>query len=295
MFSDTHFHFKLLTERGADGADILSSMAGRNCFFGLDIGTEADDLQKRQNCAADAISCIKEPDLSQKAKDFLYFSAGIWPSPEEIRARKERVSVLENCIAAAEKDCGTKIKHKKIIAVGECGLDRHWNSCGADGRNEADFDSSLLFAECELFEMQLDLAKRMNLPVIVHSRDAFEDTLNCIKNSSYDNGIIHCYSYGAAEAEAFLSRGWHISFSGSITYTKKSRIEETEQLIKIVPNNKLLCETDSPYLAPVPFRGKTNTPLLVEHVYSYAAKIRGTSAEELSAQVDKNIRALFGI
>ena len=278
MFSDTHFHFKLLTERGADGADILSSMAARNCFFGLDIGTEADDLQKRQKCASDAISCIKEPDLSQ-----------------EIRARKERVSVLENCIAAAEKDCGTKIKHKKIIAVGECGLDRHWNSCGADGRNEADFDSSLLFAECELFEMQLDLAKRMNLPVIVHSRDAFEDTLNCIKNSSYDNGIIHCYSYGAAEAEAFLSRGWHISFSGSITYTKKSRIEETEQLIKIVPNNKLLCETDSPYLAPVPFRGKTNTPLLVEHVYSYAAKIRGTSAEELSAQVDKNIRALFGI
>ncbi len=295
MFSDTHFHFKLLTERGADGADVLSSMAARNCFFGLDIGTEADDLQKRQKCAADAISCIKEPDLSQKAKDFLYFSAGIWPSPEEIRARKERVSVLENCIAAAEKDCGTKIKHKKIIAVGECGLDRHWNSCGTDGRNEADFDSSLLSAECELFEMQLDLAKRMNLPVIVHSRDAFEDTLNCIKNSSYDNGIIHCCSYGAAEAEAFLSRGWHISFSGSITYTKKSSIEETEQLIKIVPNNKLLCETDSPYLAPVPFRGKTNTPLFVEHVYSYAAKIRGTSAEELSAQVDKNIRALFGI
>ena len=125
MFSDTHFHFKLLTERGADGADVLSSMAARNCFFGLDIGTEADDLQKRQKCASDAISCIKEPDLSQKAKDFLYFSAGIWPSPEEIRARKERVSVLENCIAAAEKDCGTKIKHKKIIAVGECGLDRH--------------------------------------------------------------------------------------------------------------------------------------------------------------------------
>lgn len=295
MFSDTHFHFKLLTERGADGADVLSSMAARNCFFGLDIGTEADDLQKRQKCASDAISCIKEPDLSQEAKDFLYFSAGIWPSPEEIRARKERVSVLENCIAAAEKDCGTKIKHKKIIAVGECGLDRHWNSCGADGRNEADFDSSLLSAECELFEMQLDLAKRMNLPVIVHSRDAFEDTLNCIKNSSYDNGIIHCCSYGAAEAEAFLSRGWHISFSGSITYTKKSRIGETEQLIKIVPDNKLLCETDSPYLAPVPFRGKTNTPLLVEHVYSYAAKVRGTSAEELSAQVDKNIRALFGI
>ena len=295
MFSDTHFHFKLLTERGIDGADVLSAMAERNCFFALDIGTQADDLQERQKCAADAISRIKDRNTAKKAEDFLYFSAGIWPSPEEIRTRKERLSVLESSIAAAETESGTNIKHKKIIAIGECGLDRHWNSSGADGRNENDFDSALISGECELFEMQLDLAKKMNVPVIIHSRDAFADTLNCIKNVGYDNGIIHCYSYGAAEAEEFLSRGWHISFSGSITYTKKSRIEETEQLIKIVPNNKLLCETDSPYLAPVPFRGKTNTPLFVEHVYSYAAKVRGTSAEELSAQVDKNIRALFGI
>lgn len=295
MFSDTHFHFKLLTERGIDGADVLSAMAERNCFFALDIGTQADDLQERQKCAADAISRIKDRNTAKKAEDFLYFSAGIWPSPEEIRTRKERLSVLESSIAAAETESGTNIKHKKIIAIGECGLDRHWNSSGADGRNENDFDSALISGECELFEMQLDLAKKMNVPVIIHSRDAFEDTLNCIKNVGYDNGIIHCYSYGAAEAEEFLSRGWHISFSGSITYTKKSKIEETERLIKIVPDDKLLCETDSPYLAPVPFRGTTNTPILVEHIYSYAAKIRGTTAEKLSAITDKNIRALFKI
>ncbi|MGP1458303.1 MAG: TatD family hydrolase [Treponema sp.] len=295
MFSDTHFHFKSMTERGIDGAEVLSAMASRDCFFGLDIGTEADDLQERQKCAADAIKRIKDAERGAKARDFLHFSAGIWPSVDAIRARKEQVAHLKDCIQAAEKDASGGLPHKKIAAIGECGLDRHWNPAGTDGRNEADFDAALISSECELFEMQLDLARQMRLPVVVHSRDAFEDTLACIKNVGYDNGIIHCYSYGAAEAEAFLARGWHISLSGSITYTKKSKLEDAERLIKTIPDDKLLCETDSPYLAPVPHRGKTNTPLLVEHTYAYIAKLKGMTAEELSALVDKNVRKMIGI
>ena len=294
MFSDTHFHFKHMTERRIDGAEILSAMAARNCFFGLDIGTKAFDLPERQKCAADVIERIKDLEHAQKAREFLYFSTGIWPSVDAIRERKEQIVLLKDCILAAEKEGSVSLPHNKIVAIGECGLDRHWNPSGADGRNEADFDDSLISAECELFEMQLDLARRMRLPVIVHSRDAFKDTLSCIKNVGYDNGIIHCYSYGAAEAEAFLARGWHISLSGSITYTKKSKVDEAERLIKTIPLDKLLCETDSPYLAPVPYRGKANTPLLVEHTYEYIAKIRGMTAEELSEQVDTNIRKLIG-
>ena len=295
MFSDTHFHFKLMTERGIDGAEILSAMAARNCFFGLDIGTEAFDLPERQKCAADAIERIKDLERVQKAQEFLYFSAGIWPSVKAIRTRKEQIACLEASIQTAEKEGSVTLPHNKIVAIGECGLDRHWNPSGADGRNEADFDDALILAECELFELQLDLARKMRLPVIVHSRDAFDDTLACIKNVGYDNGIIHCYSYGAVEAEAFLARGWHISLSGSITYTQKSKLDEAERLIKTIPLDKLLCETDSPYLAPVPYRGKTNTPLLVEHTYEYIAKIRGMTAEELSALVDKNIQEMFSI
>lgn len=294
MFSDTHFHFKHMTERGIDGAEILSAMAARNCFFGLDIGTEAFDLPERQKCAADAIERIKDLERVQKARDFLYFSAGIWPSVKAIHTRKEQIACLEASIQTAEKEGSVSLPHNKILAIGECGLDRHWNPSGADGRNEADFDDALIFAECELFELQLDLARKMRLPVIVHSRDAFDDTLACIKNVGYDNGIIHCYSYGAVEAEAFLARGWHISLSGSITYTKKSKLEDIAHLIRTIPLDKLLCETDSPYLAPVPHRGKTNSPLFVEHTYAYIAKIKGMMAEELSEQVDRNIRKLIG-
>ena len=147
MFSDTHFHFKHMTERGIDGAEILSAMAARNCFFGLDIGTEAFDLPERQKCAADAIERIKDLEHAQKAREFLYFSAGIWPSVDAIRERKEQIVLLKDCILAAEKEGSVSLLHNKIVAIGECGLDRHWNPSGADGRNEADFDDSLISAE----------------------------------------------------------------------------------------------------------------------------------------------------
>ena len=143
--------------------------------------------------------------------------------------------------------------------------------------------------------MQIQLAKEMNLPVIVHSRDAFEDTLKCIKEVGYHNGIIHCYSYGFEEAQAFLDLGWYISLSGSVTYTKKNKMEEMEKMIQSIPNHRLLCETDAPYLAPVPMRGKTNTPILVEHTYNFVAACKKMPVEELSNLVDKNIKDLFKI
>ena len=129
--------------------------------------------------------------------------------------------------------------------------------------------------------------------MLVHSRDAFEDTLDCIKNVGYNNGVIHCYSYGIEEARAFLDLGWYIAFGGGTTYTKKSKMEDMMALLKFVPDDRILGETDAPYLAPVPFRGQTNTPVLVEHVYNFVAQARGTSAESLSALVDKNIDSLI--
>ncbi len=292
MFSDTHFHLPFVAERtGADAADIFAAMAEAHCFFGLDIGTEADDLPVRQQFAFDALNRMPNHSLKRRAEDFLYFSAGIWPAVEEIKRRKERVALLKRQIESAMQS--ENQLYRKIAAIGECGLDRHWNKNGADGRREEDFDASLCAAERELFEMQLDLARTMQLPVVVHSREAFSETLDCIKNVGYDNGIIHCYSYGADEAAAFLERGWYISLSGSVTYAKKSKIAETEKLVRLIPADKLLCETDAPYLAPVPFRGQPNTPLLVQHTYAFIAKMRGIEAEELSATVDTNIRTLF--
>ena len=293
MFSDTHFHFQNMTEnRGVDGAAALTTMAERKCAFALDIGTEADDLLERQACLEKAISSM-DFDAASKARNFLYFSAGIWPSVDEIHARTERIEVLKAQIECAANDENQDTLHRKIVALGEFGLDHHWNPAGADGRCESDFDSETFFGEQELFEMQLNLAREMKLPSIIHSRDAFDDTLACIKRVGNHDGIIHCYSYGLEEAKKFLDLGWYISFSGSVTYTKKSKMEDMLALLRYVPEDRILCETDSPYLAPVPLRGQACSPVFVEHTYRFVAEARGVSAEELSETVDRNIQELF--
>lgn len=296
MFSDTHFHFQNMTQQcHINGTEILEKMAARNCCFGLDIGTKSDDLQARQSVIEQSISEISDSSLADKVRNFIYFSAGIWPAVDDIHDRFNRMKILEDCIKKAAEDSDQDTLHRKIVAVGECGLDHHWNPSGEDGRCENDFDEKTYRGERELFELQLELGRSLNLPVIIHSRDAFEDTLDCIKNVGYDNGIIHCYSYGLAEARAFLDRGWYISFSGSITYTKKSKMEDMLELLRFVPEDRILCETDSPYLAPVPYRGQKNTPYFVEEVYKFAASARAITPEQLSEIVDKNILQLFKI
>ncbi len=294
MFSDTHFHFKMMTEeRGVNGIEVLSTMASRDCFFGLDIGTSADDLQGRQLSVEKSIASMQDSRLADKARNFMYFTAGIWPDVERIKDRENQMKIMRAAIKAAEEDSDQDTLHRKIVAVGECGIDHHWNPEGADGRCESDFDEQIYRGERELFEAQLELARELKLPVIVHSRDGFEDTLDCLKNIGYDKGIIHCYSYGIEEARAFLDRGWYIAFGGAITYNKKAKLEAIKELLKFVPADRFLCETDSPYLAPVPLRGTVNTPVNVEHVYNFAAEVRGVSPEELSNLVDENIKTLF--
>lgn len=296
MYSDTHFHFQHLTEwHNIDGAQILEEMAKNDCFFALEIGTESNDLLPRQSCADQAIARIKDTNLADKVRNFLYFTAGIWPSVEEIKDRFNSMKILKKQIEATSKSEDNDTLHRKIIGIGECGLDHHWNPSGADGRNEADFNQQMFAAEKELFEMQLEYAKELNLPVIIHSRDAFCETLDCIKNIGYDNGIIHCYSYGIEEAKAFLDRGWYISFAGGITYTKKSKIEQIKELIKLIPDDRLLTETDSPFLAPVPLRGTINVPTNVRHTFDFLAQIRGVSVKNLSIQIDENIKKLFNM
>lgn len=289
MYSDTHFHFNILEEESRQS--VLEQMAANNTFFGMDIGTHCDDLDIRQKLAFDVISKIADEDKKKKAFDMYYFSAGIWPAPEAIRDRKNQIVELERQIKVA-LDSSDQF-YKKVVAVGECGLDHHWNPSGVDGRCESDFDQELFDGEKEMFLMQLDLAKKYSLPVVVHTRDAFEGTVECLKDAGYDNGIIHCYSYGLEEAKVFLDRGWYLAFGGGVTYTKKAKMDAMIELLRYVPSDRLLMETDAPYLAPVPFRGQKNTPLLIEHSYKFVADARGISVDSLSETVDSNIRKLF--
>lgn len=298
MFSDTHFHFEHFSSNPEiRGSEVLEHMAATNCFFGMDIGTRCDDLLTRQAFIEKTISEITDSKLADRARKFIYFSAGIWPDVEAIKNRHEQMKTLRQHIKLAEDENKKEgnLLHKKIVAVGEGGIDHHWNPSGVDGRSENDFDEQIYKGEKELFEMQLELAKELDLPYIVHSRDGFQDTLDSIKNIGWNKGIIHCYSYGVEEAKAFLDLGWYISFSGSVTYTKKSKMDAMHELLNLVPEDRILCETDAPYLAPVPFRGKTNTPALVDNTYRFIAEHRNIPVEKLCETVDKNICSLFRI
>ena len=285
MFSDTHFHFKLMAEEyGVDAVEVLSKMAEDNCYFGLDIGTKASDLMERIDFCESTINQINDKEFARKVSSFLYFSAVIWPDIDSIHDAENQIKILRQNIA---------VSTKKVIAIGEGGLDHHWNPSGVDGRCESDFDSKTYICERNLFEMQLELAKELQLPFIIHSRKAFEDTLSCIKNVGYHNGIVHCFSYGIEEARTFLDLGWHIAFGGAVTYTKKAKMEQMKELLNFVPEDRFLCETDSPYLSPVPLRGNPNSPLNINYVYEFIANAKSITSMELSNIVDRNIKNLF--
>ncbi len=295
MYSDTHFHFQHLVENNSVdfGSEILSQMATKNCFFGMDIGTRHDDLFRRGSCLIQAIENIEDEVLQNRARKFTYLSAGIWPDVDSIHERYSRIQELEENINDFIND--ENILSNKIVAIGEGGIDHHWNPSGADGRQESDFDRDTVEGEKELFEMQLALAKKLNLPFIIHSRDAFFDTLDSIKNAGYDNGIVHCFSYGKDEAKAFLDRGWYISLSGAVTYAKKSNMDAMKEMIAYIPKDRLLVETDSPYLAPIPLRGTENNPVNIKYTYDFISSARNISTSKLCEIVDENIKSLFKI
>ena len=300
MHSDTHFHFSILREDEEwSRQKILQAMAASGFRFALDIGTDCDDLASRQNLFEKTFSAMEASGQDGKAaaavcKKFMYFSAGIWPDPDSIKNRNFCLETLKKNVLAAQ--ASKDPFKKKLCALGEFGLDHHWNPSGADGRSLDDFDESMIKGERELFMEQLAMAKEFNLPAIIHSRDAAAETLECVKESGWGGrSVIHCYSYGVDEARAFLNEGCMISFSGSVTYAKKSKIEETRALLAFVPQDRILLETDAPYLAPVPQRGKANNPNYIEWTYKFVAAARGVSEESLCQTVAQNAQKFFNV
>ena len=289
MLTDTHCHLSYLGERGLDLSAVLEAAADADFRLIIDAGTKCADLPERRALIADALNVINDAEKHQKAGALIRYTAGIWPDAAAIADRENECRALEKIISES------LASKEPVCALGECGLDHHWNPSGVDNRSEDDFTSEILHGESELFEMQIELARRYSLPVMVHSRDAFEGTYDAIKNCGYDNGEIHCFSYGIDEARAFLDRGWYIALGGAVTYTKKSKIEEMQKLVCYIPSDRLLLETEAPYLAPVPERGKPNTPLLIKHTYEYIAQMRGETVESLAETVYKNSKALFNL
>ncbi len=276
----------MIKERGYDMTTLINELVDVSVPFVLDIGTDANDLPLHIDFISKLIEDNIDAKNKKKANDMFYFSAGIWPDRDAILNRD---TVLKDL----EKNILTYKDTHNICALGECGLDRNWNKADDSGLIDSKSAQEILTGEEELFEMQIELAKKLDLPVIVHSRDAAVETYNCIKNCNWNNGVIHCYSYGKKEAKMFLDLGWYISLSGSITYAKKSHIDATKELINYIPKDLLLLETDAPYLAPVPLRGKVNTPVLVRHVYEFVSSMLDIESDRLAEIVLANTKKLF--
>ena len=173
----------------------------------------------------------------------------------------------------------------RVVAIGETGLDDYWAHDQLEVQQAA-------------FEWQLDLGRRRNLPVIVHTRDApggERASLGCaeiIRASQWPQGILHCCNGHAGLLRTALDSGWYISFAGNLTYKNAQAIQEAA---RYTPAERLLLETDAPFLAPVPKRGKPNRPGYVRYTLQFLARLRGLSEEELESLTDANARAVYAL
>lgn len=171
------------------------------------------------------------------------------------------------------------LKHPKMVAIGEIGLDYYWPE--PDRQIQKD-----------VFERQLALAKELDLPVIIHSRDAAEDTIQILKKYPGIRGVIHCFSGSAETAKIFLNMGFYIGFTGVLTFQNNRRSVES---CKVVPLDRLLLETDCPYMAPVPYRGKRCWSPLIAHTAERMAEIKEVPVQQMIDIARENTCRLFQI
>lgn len=252
---DTHAHLDEEAFRN-DSGEVIQRAMDAGVVAMITIGTTAQSSQLAVELAAKHTP--------------VYAAVGIQPN-YVAEARPGDWEVIE------------QLSHKpKVVAIGETGLDRYWD--------HAPFE-----LQQEYFTRHIELARQRDLPFVVHCREAEEDVVNhmtAAAGSGKLRGVMHSFTGGLKTAESCIELGLFISFAGMLTYKKN---DELRNVASQVPADRLLIETDSPYLAPVPKRGKRNEPALVQHTAACLAETRGQSAEEIAALTTANARALFGV
>jgi TatD DNase family protein len=233
-------------------------------------------VENARAAGADAIVCVGESIAAAERASaiaaahpgFVFFTAGVHPHD------------AADFDPSRDVDAITDLVRRGAVAIGECGLDSHYDHSPRDLQRRA-------------FAAQLALALELDRPVIVHTRDAEDDTLAMVSEAGAAGvrGVLHCYTGSHRLAEAAIGVGWYVSFSGIVTFKKW----EDDALIRLVPHDRILVESDSPYLAPVPRRGKRNEPAWVNFTVARVAAARGVDATELGAQAAANTVRLFGL
>jgi TatD DNase family protein len=202
-----------------------------------------------------------------EAHDWLCTSVGVHPH-DAAKVEERHYSLIEDLA-----------RHPAVVAIGETGLDYFYDNSPRD-------------IQRAVFRRQLALARQLDLPVIVHTRDADADTQEILKDEAPRRGVIHCFTSSAEFADFALSIGFAISFSGIVTFPNAKALAEVAQRI---PSDRILIETDCPYLAPVPHRGKRNEPGFVADTARFVAGLRGVAVQEFGTQTASNFNSMFGL
>ena len=199
----------------------------------------------------------------------IYTTAGI--SPNDVEEIKDNV---DKSIAQIEEIA----KNKKVVAIGEIGLDYYWNKENKE-------------LQKEVFIKQIKLANKLDLPIVIHTRDAFMDTIEILKQNNVNKkGIFHCCPLNQELVKEAVKLGYYISLSGVITFKNAKNVEE---ILSLIPEDKLLIETDSPYLSPEPFRGTRNNSMNVKYVAEKIAKLKNKTIEEIAELTNQNAKRIF--
>jgi TatD DNase family protein len=201
--------------------------------------------------------------------DFIYATVGVHPH-DAAKATPETFAAMEALAAEATAK-------SKVLAIGEIGLDYHYDFSPRD-------------IQRDVFLAQLKLAGRAGKPIVIHTREAWDDTLALLREHWSGGGIIHCFTGGPVEARQALDLGFHLSFGGVITFPKAEALREAARM---VPEDRLLIETDAPYLAPVPKRGKRNEPAFIVETARRLAEVRGVAPERIAEATTANFERLL--
>ena len=201
--------------------------------------------------------------------DFIYAAVGV--HPDEVGSLNEDTFSRLRQLA---------VSHPKVVAIGEIGLDYYWEEEPRE-------------VQKQWFLRQMELARELSLPIAVHSREAARDTFDLISGYGRDlPGVLHCYSYSPEMAQEYVKLGYYIGLGGVVTFKNAKKAKETA---KVIPLERILLETDCPYLAPTPFRGKRNCSVYIDYVAEEIAQLKGISKEEVIAVTEQNARKLFGL
>lgn len=254
MIFDSHAHYDD-EAFDTDREELLNSMAARGVGTIVNVGASLRGVR-------DTVKLMKQ-------YPFIYGAVGV--HPDEVGDLDETQMIWLRSLCMEEK----------TVAIGEIGLDYYWNKENHE-------------VQKHWFVRQMDLAKEVGYPIIVHSRDAAKDTLDLMKAERADTltGVIHCYSYSLEHAREYMNMGYYLGIGGVVTFSNAKKLKE---VVKYAPLDYLLLETDCPYLAPEPHRGERNTSVNLRFVAEKIAELKGVSWEKVAETTAGNARKLFGI